>query len=542
MPYNLIKSPPGTQIEYAPELNLKRIIYLLRYRKWMVIFLFVIISSGVITIGKYLPKTYRASATVLFEPKDISRDFVRSVIDMPTEKRLLNVSKKVKSRGHIKQIIHEFQLDRGITNPKKIEELITQMQEEKINVEESKNEAITISFQGSEPQLTMQVANRITDLFIEEQQQDSQRRAKTAALLLGREMQKAEQLLKTQENKIEEFRRKYLGELPEQEEFNFKMLDRLQSQLRDNEHALQSAQEEKHFLEKQLLPLSSISAENNAEYSLPPGYKRLEELKTELAKLKRKYSDRWLEIKEIKREIAELEQELETISPSAPGDKPADKVSPASQQVLDKIARINKTIDSLNKERERFIEDVKGYKQKMENIPKRKQELAGLMGKYNSLKGDYESLRTKKLDAKLSEDFESTRESGYFTVLEQAELPLEPFKPDMQRLLLIALLAGLGGGVGMAAFTEHMDDSLKGPDEVESYLGLSVIGLIPVLKTSRIARQVRTRKIRYAMFLCLYLLCIWLLIKFKEPAKHFSTANNTRNISDSTSDQVDYIR
>ena len=541
MSYSLIKSSPRAHIEDSPEMNLKKVIYFLKYRKWMIIFLFIVISSGIMAFGKYLPKTYRASATVLFEPKDISRDFVRSVIDMPMEKRLLNISKKAKSRSHIRQVIREFQLNRGITNPKELENMITQMQEEKINVEESKNEAFTISYLGSEPQLTMQVANRITDLFIEEQQQDSQRRAKTAALLLGREMKKAEQLLKVQEAKIEEFRRKYMGELPEQEEFNLKMLDRLQLQLRDNEHALQSAQEQKQFLEKHLSPLGSLPDERS-EYSLPPGYRRLEELKAELARLQRKYSDRWLEIKEIKREIAGLEQELGIDSPVSLKDKPANKVSPASQEVRDKIAKINKTIDNLNKERERFIGDMQEYNRRVENLPKRKQELAGLTEKYNLLKGDYESLRLRKLDAKLSEDFESARGSGYFTVLERAELPLEPFKPDMQRLMLIALLAGLGGGVGMAVFREHLDDSLKDPDEVESYLGLSVIGLIPVLKTSRIARQARIRRIRYAMFLCLYLLGIWLLVRYKEPARSFTTTRNIHNIPDSTSDQVEHLR
>jgi capsular exopolysaccharide synthesis family protein len=56
------------------------------------------------------------------------------------------------------------------------------------------------------------------------------------------------------------------------------------------------------------------------------------------------------------------------------------------------------------------------------------------------------------------------------------------FKPSLTRNLALALLAGLMLGVLLALAFEYLDDTLKSPEDVEKQLGLSVLGVIPLLK------------------------------------------------------------
>ncbi|MFY2763007.1 GumC family protein [Arenimonas sp. MALMAid1274] len=56
------------------------------------------------------------------------------------------------------------------------------------------------------------------------------------------------------------------------------------------------------------------------------------------------------------------------------------------------------------------------------------------------------------------------------------------FKPNMLRNLLMGLVAGLALGVLLALVFEFLDDTLKNPEDVEKRLGLSVLGVIPLLK------------------------------------------------------------
>jgi capsular polysaccharide biosynthesis protein len=49
---------------------------------------------------------------------------------------------------------------------------------------------------------------------------------------------------------------------------------------------------------------------------------------------------------------------------------------------------------------------------------------------------------------------------------------------------LIGIFLGGFGGLGLAFFVEHMDDSLEKPEDVEKVLQLPVLASIPEIKES----------------------------------------------------------
>lgn len=64
-------------------------------------------------------------------------------------------------------------------------------------------------------------------------------------------------------------------------------------------------------------------------------------------------------------------------------------------------------------------------------------------------------------------------------VVDRAEAPARPFSPNYTLNILLSLFLGLGAGIGLAYFIEYLDTSIKTVDDVERYLGLPVIGVIP---------------------------------------------------------------
>lgn len=56
------------------------------------------------------------------------------------------------------------------------------------------------------------------------------------------------------------------------------------------------------------------------------------------------------------------------------------------------------------------------------------------------------------------------------------------FKPSLSRNMAMGLVAGLMLGVLLALVFEYLDDTLKSPEDVEKQLGMSVLGVIPLLK------------------------------------------------------------
>ena len=68
------------------------------------------------------------------------------------------------------------------------------------------------------------------------------------------------------------------------------------------------------------------------------------------------------------------------------------------------------------------------------------------------------------------------------SIVDRAQMG-DQFKPDLIRNLMLATMVGLLLGCLLALGFEYLDDSLKSPEDIEKQLGLSILGVIPILKS-----------------------------------------------------------
>lgn len=68
------------------------------------------------------------------------------------------------------------------------------------------------------------------------------------------------------------------------------------------------------------------------------------------------------------------------------------------------------------------------------------------------------------------------------SIVDHAVVPTGRFKPNLPLNLAIGLMLGLMLGVLLAFVLEFLDDTLKGPEDIEQKLRLAVLGIIPKLK------------------------------------------------------------
>jgi succinoglycan biosynthesis transport protein ExoP len=106
---------------------------------------------------------------------------------------------------------------------------------------------------------------------------------------------------------------------------------------------------------------------------------------------------------------------------------------------------------------------------------------------YNSIKSEVESKRRllNTLVERQSETQISAQISGLnasnISIVDRAEVPRVPFSPNRANNLLMALLIGLFGGVGLSFLFDYLDDTIKGPEEVENLVSLPSLGVVPFL-------------------------------------------------------------
>jgi capsular exopolysaccharide synthesis family protein len=66
-------------------------------------------------------------------------------------------------------------------------------------------------------------------------------------------------------------------------------------------------------------------------------------------------------------------------------------------------------------------------------------------------------------------------------VVDKAEVPRKPARPNKTLNLLLGLFGGGLFAVGLTFFFEYVDNRIKSPEEIKGYLGLSFLGLVPKL-------------------------------------------------------------
>ena len=70
-------------------------------------------------------------------------------------------------------------------------------------------------------------------------------------------------------------------------------------------------------------------------------------------------------------------------------------------------------------------------------------------------------------------------DASNLTIVETADLPEQPVKPNRKRNFLLSLVLGILGGVGLAFFLEYLDQTIRNEEDAERLLGYSVIAVVP---------------------------------------------------------------
>jgi len=156
-----------------------------------------------------------------------------------------------------------------------------------------------------------------------------------------------------------------------------------------------------------------------------------------------------------------------------------------------------KIIAELEKDLESEVEGIiTSHKIRMQELEAQKEKLLNLIAESEKELLEKQTLRTKynqlarEVDAKrrayftmISKDVQETVESAIpmtdVTMVHPAEIPYRPSKPKPTLNIIISLFVGLFVGTGLAYFIEYLDTSVKTLDDIERYLNLPILGVIP---------------------------------------------------------------
>jgi polysaccharide chain length determinant protein (PEP-CTERM system associated) len=465
--------------------DLNAVLALVRRRLWFAVavgsFVFVVLAC----LAFFLPKVYSASALLLIEGRELSSDFIRSPGNMSVETRLGTISQEVLSNARLEKLVTDFHLDRR-RSPRSLEDTIERVRKAiQIDVTEGGREgtiAFAISFSGADPQKVTDITNALASFYVERNAMLHEQQASGVANALQAEADRMKQRLEEQERQIQQYKDRYMGELPEQLDANSKAADRLHDRLQALTDEVARKRDRRTILAGQAT--IEGAAPNGGPSALDALTDRISTLRQELVDLRTRYSEKYPDVEQTKRELEALEERLKFRSKRAIGESSGEQrhVAPGRGGAITQLQELDIEIARMERERKTLQQRLNEYQKRIDNTSKRELGLQSLTRDYNALREKYASLVGRQEEAKLA----SRQKGEQFRILDPATYPTSPLGPRRFRLLLVALVLGLGAALGsVIAWEKFIDTSFHDATDLENATKIPVLVAIPRMAAGR---------------------------------------------------------
>jgi len=474
-------------------------------RKWLAVLVFAAPCVAAVSVIFSLPTFYRSTALVLVERQQVPEAFVPSTVTSELESRLHTISQEILSRSRLEALITRFGLYPSLRKQLSNEEVVERMRKDvKLELKATNTKdgrpstttAFALSYRGPDPQTVALVTNTLASFYIEENLKARERQATGTADFLKVQLTETRKRLDELEARVSEFRRRYLGELPQQMQANLATLENLNTQLRITSDNQMRAAERRDSLTGLLAEAASSPQAFGAApgSAAEPRTVRLNRLRQELASARARYMEEHPTVVRLKAELAATEREAADQSGSGPGAS-AGLSNPYVMRLRETLSATETEAKVLKAEEQRLRTAIAAYQSRLENTPKREQEFQEVSRDYESTKQHYESLTKRYEAAQLAESMEQRQKGEQFRVLDPAVPSLIPAAPNRLKLLAMSLVLSLGLAAGALMLAEMLDTSFHSTDELRHFTNVPVLVSVPriVTEADRKRRQQRFR-------------------------------------------------
>jgi uncharacterized protein involved in exopolysaccharide biosynthesis len=546
----------------TPPKDIKDFLEIARRRKGPVLGTAAILLFLGTTVAFLLPAIYRSTATILIEEQEIPSDLVRSAITTYADQRIETIKQQVMSRATLWKIVEHYDLYKGMRKNSPTEDVlgrfVKDIQIDVINAKvvdkRTQNPtqatiAFTLSYDGESPEISQRVANELTTLFLAENLKSRERRAQETTAFLKEEATNLGKRIEELETKISSVKQKADGALPELTPLNMQLMNGVERELSDLDREIRSLEERKSYLEGELAtikpntPIISATGQRildsserlkalRAEYADQAAYlsdehpdiikmkqeidalqretgghttidevaKRLAGERGTLASLLDRYGKDHPDVARARRVIASLQSELRRSADRKSSSFAVRPENPAYINIHAQLQSTTSSLDALKAQRLKLKKRADDYARRLEQTPQYEPQYVDLVRERDNSARKYEELRSKLMEAQVSEGLEIQRKGERFSLINPPDLPEKPEKPNRMLIIFLSLILAGGGGVGCGALLENLDRSVRNAEYLAGLTQTLPLAVIPYIPNKQDLRQLidRRRRLRAA--------------------------------------------
>jgi len=467
---------------------------ILAHRKWL-----LIIPTLLATLGGFLttyafPPQYSSQSLLLVSQPQVPEGLVKPVVTQELVERLATLQGRIQSRDRLLPIAQRAGLLDGGRKPEEVLEKmrnnidLTPVDSTMIPTVVAQRSGTVpgfyISYTASNPRVAQQVCSELTSAFIEENLKLRGQIAQGTTDFFNSQL---DQFKRNQDElgaRLATFRAKYFTQLPDHQEENLRMLASLNSQLDATTQALGRAAQDKTFTESLLN--QQVAAWKASQNSNNPQSVRqqLAVLQEQLLALETRYTPEYPEIIQVKKNIAELQAQLNNPSvaesTTATGSDKSTALEPAElQRLRAQVHQYQEAIQQISSEQARLEQQIASYQSRVEVSPEVEEQYAQLTRDYTAAQKAYGDLAAKQHESELESDVERRQQGEQFLLSDPASLPLQPTFPNPFLFSAGGLGAGVLFGLAIVLSLEMRDQTIHDERDIEATLQLPTFTCIP---------------------------------------------------------------
>jgi polysaccharide chain length determinant protein (PEP-CTERM system associated) len=487
-----------------------------RRRRWWILLPLFVCWAIVWGVGWLLPATYKSEALILVEQQKVPEQYVVPNVSVSLQERLQSMTQQILSRTRLQATIDTFHLypkDASLASLLQSADPVETMRKDiKIelvqapgrNGEKGELTAFKIQYSAGSPELAQQVNSELTSLFIDENLKSQQQLSESTTAFLGNQLADARAKLEEQEAKVRAFKATHLGTLPTQLGSNVQILSGLQTQLQATQHAVESGEQQKLYLQSVLQQYQSLqdSLVSGDSTVTPPEAleNELKGLRVQLADAQSQYTDSYPDVvalkdkiakteqlkKQIEDEIAAKQQQLADTAADAPESRPASMrngtLTPMMQ--IQSQLKVNQMeIESLHQQERKIQSELLEYQARLNGTPQTEQELADISRGYEESQVNYNSLLQKQNQSQLATSLEQRQQGQQFRIIDPPSMPFKPSAPNHLLVSLGGLILGVAVGAILTAILELTNGRVRREKDLQGLVPARVLVSIPRLST-----------------------------------------------------------
>src|SRR5579883_518634 len=456
-------------------------------RKWYAIGVaWAVCVVGWIIVSR-MPDLYESEARLYMSADEALTPLLAGLaVNNDIDNRLERMQRTLLSGPNMKKLIRMTDLDMRVHDNTDMERMVRQLQTSIIIRPQTRN-LFMVSYRDTEPQLAQSVVSNVLSIFMESSAGDTRSDMDSAQRFLQTQIDSYETQLREAERKKAEFQTRYFDLLPNAASGSSNLIA-ARSTVQHITEDLNDAIAERDNLQKELdsLPpyqtlMTATTPKGEDGLAISPEA-RLQQLNTQLETALSTMTEQHPVVIALKHQIQAVEAKIK--------ENPAKKGGMSSQQVENQVYRDIKAkmvdpetnIAPLRRHLASAEEDRDKLEDEARRAPSVGAEYLNLDRDYEVIKRNYEELLARRESAHIAEEADKKGDKVDIKTIDPPEVPTLPVAPNRPLYLSMALIAGVGAGLGVALLLTQIDSSFSTTTGLQS-LGLPILGSISVIPT-----------------------------------------------------------